>query len=356
LSDPTLACVPEPGALFREGAALHPSDLEPHRSPWPLVIGLALSCCAHLAAASVLATASANPDAGADLQRLRPPQDDRVRLGVERSDANTITWLGFEDPTPHDAPQAELEQAALEIARARRVAEQLQRAAASAPKTIADIAGARSEQTREQTPVAPAGVDLPESPPRSADIVAAPESPQPQSPGEAALQREQTGQEPPAESAQADQGRPVPQQPDAQPGQGESGEADAADNAAPTPDDENTGAAEKDASARALKKPVKVDPGRPVAAEGLDIRTVRPKWSHTTLLTSRPRSPVIRVYFNRQGKVDRAVFERNTGNRFVDQPLMNAVYAWTARGEALNDLAKEENESTLEIIFEISLR
>lgn len=340
MSDPTLACVPEPGGLFREDPALHPSDLEPDRSRWPLVIGLALSCCAHLAAAGVLATADASPDAGAELQRLRPPQEDRVRLGVERSDASTITWLGFEEPTPHEAPEADLEQAALDIARARRLADQLQRAAASAPRTTA----------------APAGVDLPEAEDRPADIVAGPEAPQPQSPGEAEIQREQTGEEPPAETAQADQGRPVPEQPDSQPGQGESGEADAAENAAPTPDDENTGAAEKDASARALKKPVKVNPGRPVAAEGLDIRTVRPRWSHTTLLTSRPRSPVIRVYFNREGKVDRAVFERNTGNRFVDQPLMNAVYAWTARGEALNDLTKEGEGSTLEIIFEISLR
>src|SRR5690606_14993655 len=42
-------------------------------------------------------------------------------------------------------------------------------------------------------------------------------------------------------------------------------------------------AAEKESSATALTKTLEVRPGRPAAAEGLEINTIRPRWRNMTL-------------------------------------------------------------------------
>jgi len=319
------------------------STLHAERSRWPLVAGLALSVCLHLGAAAVLAVGGGGGLPFTSVAPTPPPEDDSVRLGVDRSDASTITWLGFEEPTPHEAPRADIEQASLAIAAAERVADEVQRAAAAAPRAIARVAEAVE---REREAARAAGVEAEAMTERLAELLAALPEARPQAVGESPAEREQTEQKPAS-------GAPSPRD---GAGEASSSEGDAPEDAAPATADTTDGNAEKEAAARSLKDPVKVSPGRPVAAEGLNIRTIRPRWSHTTLLTSRPRDPVIRVFFNREGVVERAVFERPSGSKFVDEPLLNAVYEWRASGERLEKLPAEGNEALLELVFEISLR
>ena len=322
---------------------MHASSLHPDRSRWPMVLGLALSVCLHLGAAAVLAAGGGGRLPFTSVAPTPPPEDNSVKLGVDQSDASTITWLGFEEPTPHEAPRADIEQASLAIAAAQQVADEVQRAAAAAPRALAQLAEAVE---REREAARAAGVDAQDAIERLADLIAARPEAQPQATGESPSEREQT-------ERQAAAG---PQSPTDGAGVAESSEGEASEDAAPAVADAPDGNADKEAAARSLENPVKVEPGKPVAAEGLNIQTIRPRWSHTTLLTSRPRSPVIRVFFNREGAVERAVFERSSGSKFVDEPLLNAVYQWRARGERLRNLETEGDGSLLELVFEISLR
>jgi hypothetical protein len=107
---------------------------------------------------------------------------------------------------------------------------------------------------------------------------------------------------------------------------------------------------------------VRVRPGQPVAAKGLDIKTRRPQWGTTTLLTAFPANPVVVIEFNRSGKVVRAQFARDgkrvmsTGYEDVDEPLLNAVYTWTAAGKALEKLPEDDPDATVRIVLSVVLR
>jgi hypothetical protein len=88
-------------------------------------------------------------------------------------------------------------------------------------------------------------------------------------------------------------------------------------------------------------------PGMPLTGKGIRIRTVVPRFSTTTQLTALPRNPVVVIRFNRAGRVVKAAFENDqgTGYRDVDEPLLDAVYRWTAVGEQLNRLSAQGDET-----------
>lgn len=312
---------------------------------WPLLVGLGVSLCAHLAAAGVLAVGGERlPVVG--IPPTPPAPEERLRLGIEQSEASTITWLGFEEPTPHEAPQANIDQAAFAIAAAERLADQVQMAASRAPEAIEALAAAVAAEQARLAEAMPSGLELPEMLREAGDLIAARPEASPIAPD---------AQPRPAADS------PANPSPDRSPaagaaGQATAGEGNAPESAAPRQDPDADGEADRDSPARSSKPTVKVTPGRPVAAEGLDIQTVRAKWTHTTLLTTRPKNPVIRVFFRRDGAVERAVFERSSGTKFVDEPLLNAVYQWKARGKALEALTAEGEGSTIEIVFEIGLQ
>jgi hypothetical protein len=97
---------------------------------------------------------------------------------------------------------------------------------------------------------------------------------------------------------------------------------------------------DREADASAVIDSIEVVPGKPAAAKGLRIQTSRPQWSMATKLTARPRNPTVRITFGPTGRVSKAEFVagKNSGYVDVDQPLLNAVYRWTARGEAIDKL------------------
>src|SRR5690606_14659237 len=90
-------------------------------------------------------------------------------------------------------------------------------------------------------------------------------------------------------------------------------------------------AAEKEADATSLSEPLSVELGRVASAEGLEIFTQRPP-RLTTLVrrTSLPRNPLVDIEFGRDGDVQRARYQagETTGYTAVDEPLLDAIYAW----------------------------
>lgn len=97
------------------------------------------------------------------------------------------------------------------------------------------------------------------------------------------------------------------------------------------------------------------DLGHPIAASGLEIHTVRPRFSHYMELTADPKDPLVRIHFDRGGKVRKVELVESTGYRAVDEPISTAVYRWRATGEALQTLPVEKPEQGLIVELRILL-
>lgn len=95
---------------------------------------------------------------------------------------------------------------------------------------------------------------------------------------------------------------------------------------------------DRESLAAAIKKAIVVDKwGQPLVAKGLRIRTVRPKFSKYTEITSRG-SPVVRILFDRTGKAKEVILLSSSGVQDVDRPVVDAAYQWIAAGKELEEL------------------
>lgn len=121
---------------------------------------------------------------------------------------------------------------------------------------------------------------------------------------------------------------------------------------------------DKESPAAALKRAVKYRPGRPLAVQGLEVRTVEPRFPVAVRLTSSPRNPVVTIHFDRRGVVTRAEFLKDeekkivysTGTPAMDEPLLTAIYQWRAKGRELEQLPADDPNATVSFVMEIFLR
>jgi hypothetical protein len=88
--------------------------------------------------------------------------------------------------------------------------------------------------------------------------------------------------------------------------------------------------------------------GKPLAAQGLDIRTRRPRFDELTRITASPRNPVARVTFDHKGVAVKVALLVSSGDHRVDEPVINALYAWKAKGDKIDRL-KEKQTVAIEI-------
>jgi len=306
---------------------------------------------------------------------IPPPEPVPLVLGLEDSPHRTETWLGFVDASEHKARLATVEQAAMDPnaggaarppAPAKPTPEPSPQASAAPPpaqapseptapaiepiEQSAPTQAPKSEahQPTEPKPSSPVGPDRPEAieppaPPEPRQEPAAlPSAPKPPA---------KPVEKPPTQPVEATPQAPTPSSPPSEP---------PAPSSAPgaEPSGERPGEkSDRESTPSALEDTIDVKPGRPAAAKGLDIKTVRPLWSDTTQLVAAPRNPVVRLTFNRAGRVSRAVFlpGQSTGMKDVDEPLLDAMYRWTAKGEALRALPATP-DAGLTVQFRIMLR
>jgi hypothetical protein len=336
---------------------------------------------------------------------ITPPEPEEIdgfRLGIAKSDLDTENWIGFDQPTPHEAPRAEVEQPALEP--------DAGPAAAQAPPTppVAVAAAGATGTAGQPIPPAPEQpkseptVEVPATQPESmrevpqpterepvdagglerndSDAVAEEGAPQPEidDPDRPLMvdgvgETEQLATDlrdgfvgPPFEASDAEktsdesaiaEATPPPAPPADRPGEpGEQAPAAMAANTA-SPGGKPGEQSEREADATSLTEPISIRLGRPAAAEGLEIVTKRPDFSLMARVLGYPtKNPRLKVTFNREGRVRTAVFLDPTGLSDIDSPTLHAVYRWTARGEALNRLPKDDPEAGLSITVTILLR
>lgn len=305
-----------------------------------LLTGIAVSLAVHAAIAagfvqfSPLLGPSAPPGqealARAEVIIVEPepepePAPERLRLGIEGGSPDRAAWLGFQDETEHSAPEGPTDQSAMALTEAAGsplpdepvpsaapplppvsleplrewtsdVSEAVQRLAESVRQAVMLAADAVAELTEEpeQAQAVAEAPSVPESPPSPTEV----QSPSPATGG--------AGAEPHAIRS------------------------------------------DRESMATAIRHAPAVRPGRVLAADGLEIQTRRPQWSYVTTVTRRPRNPTVEIFFGPDGRVRRAAFATdgvvlyNTGFDDVDQPLLNAIYAWTARGRQLAELSEND--------------
>jgi hypothetical protein len=114
---------------------------------------------------------------------------------------------------------------------------------------------------------------------------------------------------------------------------------------------------EKEADASSTTASIEIRPGQPAAAQGLDITTRRPNFTRLTRVVASPeRNPLFKVTFNYRGVVTKVKLLESSGVKDVDEPVINAIYQWTAKGKALAELTSEDPTSGLTISVRILLR
>jgi hypothetical protein len=88
---------------------------------------------------------------------------------------------------------------------------------------------------------------------------------------------------------------------------------------------------------------IKVRLGMPIAREGVEIRTTKPKVSVVRRWSSlRARSPLMRLRFRHDGTVDQVTVLESSGYRQVDQDFIDSLYEWTATGTQIEALTASQ--------------
>lgn len=386
-------------------------------SDWPLVTGVAASALLHagvvwssisaaergwlskplpaLQQTAARLTYEPEPPAPAPPERETPPPmplpqpepEDAIRLGIDDSDVDTETWIGVR---PEEAGEAQGRLSQIEQAAYARPAgnPDLPLIAAPTPElppTPFEEPAPSSPVTDAQQPTdAPAG--LPAAQPTS-EPTSAPE-PFEEPPPEERAPRPESDERAPAPEATPEDFTPlvivpvpepaalVPESPPAEEAPQSVSRPDEAPVGLPPPpsapatppaaapggvvDEQFPGEiSDRESEATAIREALVVEPGKPVAGKGLQVKTIRPRWSHFTLLTATPRDAVVRVSFNRFGKVEDVEFLQDTGRPDVDRPLLDAVYNWTASGKELEKLAppiEGKPVETVKLVFRLILR
>ncbi len=291
---------------------------------WRLVTGLAASLILHVAAAAYIGMDGFSRSSG-DAALMPPPEPDmpEIRPGIDNSRAVTISWIGYEDPTPHEAKLSSVDQPALMRGPA---PEASMEQTASAPPTQQSITPKPLAETAEAQPL-PA-IPLPS---RSLDeLLASLEEAKPEA-------------------------KPTPEQPPKPSEAAETAQTEQVEDDAPQPAS-TAGGGPREATPTSRTKPVEIRPGDPAAMEGIEFDTVGPKFTTITRLTAAPGNPVARITFNTAGKVTYAEIIQTSGYQNVDRPVLDALYVWRAKGKKLEELRASDPDQKITFDFRILLR
>jgi hypothetical protein len=321
-----------------------------------LAVALALSLMVHAAVVVGVRPGWLGSDAGVralDLARADEPDEPTThRLGLETSSAVSINWIGFVDgeQTPMARDRARFEQPELT---------RLPEAPAIDDAPLAQLGPPEPQPPELTTPTPqPEPPSQPEARPEAEPAPARASSPsviapQPQPPEATAVVPDvaQPTTEPSPQPVPTTPA-PVPDQaaepsPSTQP-------AAPAGAPATAPDPGRSGvqrrAERSDRDASAVARTFDVNPWRqtrPLAGEGIEIRTVAPREipiAERTLL--RQTRVVLDIRFGPDGVVKSADFAEikddldrpvrtRTGNPYIDGPIKDAVYRWRASGPVI---------------------
>ncbi|MAC19769.1 MAG: hypothetical protein CMJ23_08895 [Phycisphaerae bacterium] len=337
----------------------------------------------------------------ADLDQPEP--DDSEVLGIEESRAETLTWIGYREYEEHLAKLSEVEQAAMLAAPSAGGGGGPTGSTAAATATPSPPPLPGAARPSASAPAATVPATPTEDPERLIDPVIrneprtspteTPTEAEPNTPTEATTDEttpsdspttkpdpettpreteekpaekpteteseakpEKTPDEKPADQPQPRPGpepspEPTPNDepsptPSPEPGEApaeEPSDAPGSGPAPPTPDPGNDSDQDAEATSMVDTPPANWRNGKPLAAQGLEIKTRRLTIPLLTWKTLRPTSvPVVELEFLSDGKPKRAILKVSSGDAKFDEYLMDALYRWRASGKRLKELKQQE--------------
>ena len=285
-----------------------PPTEHPNGSASRWAIALPASVAVHLLLGIALLRGGLDPSHLAEAASQVRPIEIPLHLGIERSEADTPNWLGFETPTPHEASPSSVEQS------------QLTRALGEARDNLARALASQVQNATSQT-IAQARQVLETLLAEIAQAQGQAQEPQPQP--QPAQPQPAVEPQPVAEPAPKAEPTPEPSSEDGSPGLVDDRAADAS----------------------SLPSEIRrAELGRVVAGEGLRIQTTRIVLTDLQRFLGRAPSPLVEISFARDGTVAKAAIARGqgTGRNDLDQALINAIYRWTASGARLDALDEDD--------------
>ena len=381
-------------------------QLKPPRGRWEtgvLLIGLVFSVVFHAAVLlPILIDVSTNdsPERFVELaSAIEPPAPEpeaqQPELGIDQSMNKTMNWIGYEEyeehlarlgetdqaefimqpsggggtppPTPETPPSPPSEQPVTPEA-AKNQPEKPEEIVSAKPSLAEDRPPSEQDAQIPQAPLKPDAdrIETTTAEKTNPDATEGDKpderTPQPGAPKKPEKPTEdQPSEEPPKDTPEKEEPKkeepqkeaeptppstpkpPTPATPESDPGKGPGkGEGDSG---------ENGNAADRESDATSI---VDVPPdlwkrGRPLAAKGVELQTRRPVINTLTQISARFGSPVVEIQFNSKGKPVRCRILVSSGDRRLDEPILDSLYRWRAKGEKLSELKGDET-------FDIKLR
>ena len=304
-----------------------------------------------------------------------PPLEPEARepvLGIDESMAKTMNWIGYKEYEEHLARLSENDQAAFDMADSG--------GGGAPPTTPSQMLDAPTEATpTKKSQPAPPSMVAPnpdgQTDPLAQKADALKDAPKtekqnependPDSKGEDADRSEGKAENEAKDTEKGDEETPEKESPEPEkapeptepkppapepkpgpkPGPG-SGEDDPGE--ATTPADR-----ESDATS-VIEVPRELwNRGRPLAAEGVELQTRRPVLDTLTQLNARFGNPLVEISFARNGRPTNASILESSGDNRLDEPILDSLYRWRAKGKKLEDLKGEE---TFDVKLRILLR
>lgn len=113
--------------------------------------------------------------------------------------------------------------------------------------------------------------------------------------------------------------------------------------------------ANDESEAGSIRRPLQVKWGKVLAGRGIEVKTSKPRWSLTTLMSAKPRDTRLRVTFAPTGRVAKAeVLDGGSGYPDVDGPLVDAVInRWSASGARFEDAKSESAAGEVVLYFKV---
>ncbi len=307
-----------------------------NREPiWPLIVGAIAAVIAHAGLLPVAAKWLAAPSPASRSDRpsthaLEPvlPEPNPINLGREAPQRSSVAWIPYDAFLELIAPQSKTEQPALQ-----QQADPVPQAPMPIDPTPASASASRAaaaaRQAEDQAEPTQAARNVKPAPAAASGLplLASTEV------ADAVLAGAQ--QSPIADRTEADRVVPTPVSSGAQANRRASSSA----NAAPS---NPTSAARSDRESSPVKLRSNqrvVRPGAVIVGDGIEIKTVQPRFSVVTRVSTLPHNPLARVTFDhRDGRVIQAELIRSSGYPDVDGPVEASLYLWRASGRRLAEL------------------
>ena len=297
------------------------------------------------------------------------PEPEEPVLGIDESMAKTMNWIGYEDYEEHLARLSENDQAAFDMANSGGGGAPPTNPTMPNKPTTEKAAGSSEAAPPSVTAPTPETPDNPLAPKAATSEVAPRVEPKSQpktqpdakgekpkgvkgeaEPTEAETPREEAPEAEPSKPEKTPEpSEPKPPAPEPKPGPQEGPGNDEGE-----PGDATNPADRESDATSVIEVPRELwARGRPLAAEGVELQTRRPVLDTLTQLSARFGNPLVEISFARNGRPSGARILQSSGDTRVDEPILDSLFRWRAKGKKLQELKGEE---TFDVTLRILLR